>query len=94
METKILLTVKTDKRLKAEAQKTAERLGLPLGTVVNAFLKQFVRDQSFTISASYTPSSYLELILDEAERDIAAGRNMSPGFSTAEEAVAYLKSYK
>jgi antitoxin component of RelBE/YafQ-DinJ toxin-antitoxin module len=46
---KTLLTVKVDKNLKADAQVTADRLGLPLGTIINAFLLQLVRDQSFTI---------------------------------------------
>jgi antitoxin component of RelBE/YafQ-DinJ toxin-antitoxin module len=45
MAAKTLLTVKVDKNLKADAQVTADRLGLPLGTIINAFLMQLVRDQ-------------------------------------------------
>jgi hypothetical protein len=45
---KTLLTVKVDKNLKADAQVTADRLGLPLGTIINAFLLQLVRDTSIS----------------------------------------------
>lgn len=67
--TKTILNIKTDKVLKKSAQETATELGIPLSTAVNAFLRQFVRDREITLSASYTPSVYLEKILKEAEQD-------------------------
>ena len=94
METKTLLTIKTDKKVKAEAQKTAEKLGLPLGTVVNAFLKQFVRDQAFTVSLAHMPSDYLEMILEDAEKDIATKISTSESFATGKEVGAYLRKQK
>ena len=45
------LTVKTEKKLRDAAKKTAGDLGLPLTTIVNALLKQFVREQEITLSA-------------------------------------------
>ncbi|HZX50308.1 MAG TPA: type II toxin-antitoxin system RelB/DinJ family antitoxin [Candidatus Paceibacterota bacterium] len=44
------LTIKTDKKLRDTAKKTARELGVPLGTVMNALLKQFVRDREITLS--------------------------------------------
>lgn len=44
------LTIKTKKELRDEAKKTAEKLGLPLSTVVNALLKQFTRDKEIVLS--------------------------------------------
>ena len=52
MNTHTILNVKTDKKLKAEAKKVSEELGVPLSTVINAFLKQFVRDKEITLSAN------------------------------------------
>jgi addiction module RelB/DinJ family antitoxin len=46
------LTIKTPKKLRDEAKKTAEKIGLPLTTVVNAMLRQFVLDQEITLSAN------------------------------------------
>ncbi len=71
---KTLLSVKTDVSLKRAAKETAEELGLSLGTAVNAFLRQFVRERAITLSASYTPSIYLREVLAEAERDLGAGK--------------------
>ena len=66
---KTVLTVKTDKSLKLQAQKTAEEFGIPLGTILNAFLRQFVRNKEISLDISYQPTKYLMDILNEAEND-------------------------
>jgi len=48
-------TIKTDKKLHKDAKKTAQKLGIPLTTIINAKLKEFVREQSITVSARPTP---------------------------------------
>ena len=48
MNTTILF--KTDKVLKTEASRVAKELGVPLTTVMNAYLRQFVRDREIRIS--------------------------------------------
>ena len=47
------LTIKTPKKLRDDAKKTAERLGVPLTTVMNSMLKQFVRDQRLVLECPY-----------------------------------------
>lgn len=90
MNTKTILNIKTDKSLKAKAQRTAEKMGLPLSTIMNAFLKQFVRDEEITFSASsYEPSDYLIKIVKESEKDFVEGRARGP-FSSAKEMIADL----
>ena len=42
---KTLINVKTDKEVKEQAQRIAEELGVPLSTVVNAYLKEFIRNK-------------------------------------------------
>ncbi len=74
MNTHTILNIKTDKKLKANAQKVASELGVPLSTVMNAFLKQFVRDKEITFTANqYRPTPYLARILDEAKKEYEAG---------------------
>ncbi len=46
------LTIKTPKKLRDEAKRTAEKIGVPLTTVVNAMLRQFVLDQEIVLSAN------------------------------------------
>ncbi len=88
---KTLLTIKVDKKLKAKAQKTVESIGLPLGTVMNGFLRQFVRDKSFTFSEGLTPTPYLKKLIAGAEKEIAEGQ-VSPTFDSVDDAIAYLRS--
>ncbi len=90
MNTYTILNIKTDKKLKADAQKVAGELGVPLSTVVNAFLKQFVRDKEITFSANqYRPTPYLERILVDAQREYEAGDCSGP--MDAQDFISYLK---
>lgn len=90
MNTKTLISIKLDKSLKKAAQETAEELGLPLGTLVNSFLKQFVRTKEVNFSVSYRPSKYLISIMEEAEKEFAAGKSAGP--FTGGQLIKHLKS--
>ncbi|PJE73301.1 MAG: hypothetical protein COV00_00595 [Candidatus Tagabacteria bacterium CG10_big_fil_rev_8_21_14_0_10_40_13] len=89
---KTLINIKTDKSVKENAQKVAKDLGLPLSSVVNAFLKEFVRSRSITFSAMPKMTPYLERILGKTEKDIKEGKNMTGPFNSAREANRYLDS--
>ncbi len=74
MNTHTIINIKTDKKLKADAQKVASELGVPLSTIMNAFLKQFVRDKEITLSVNrYRPTPYLESILEQAQKEYESG---------------------
>ena len=88
--THTILNVKTDKKLKEEAKNVAAELGVPLGTVVNAFLKQFVRDREVTLSANeLRPTQYLIDCIEEARREYEAGE--VTWFDNADDFIAHLK---
>jgi len=73
--THTILNIKTDKKLKAEAKAVADELGLPLGTVVNSLLKQFVREKEITFSAKvYEPTPYLIKALKAADEEFKSGK--------------------
>ena len=57
MNTLTILNIKTDKKLKAEAQKVSAELGVPLSTVVNAFLKQFEQMKGMMKMMNKMPSN-------------------------------------
>lgn len=79
MNTKTIINIKTEKSLKKAAQETAEELGMPLGTAINAFLKQFVREKEITLSANKdVPTPYLRMIIAQAEKDYEEGRASGP----------------
>ena len=84
MNTKTIINIKTDKAVKLGAKKAAEELGMPLGTIVNAFLRQFARDKEISFSVPYKPTKYLERIIAEAEREWNAGKVAGPFATVAD----------
>ena len=85
-----MINIKTDKKVKEEAQKLAEELGFTLSAFVTASLKQFIRTRSVEFSAGYRMTPYLEGIIKEVEEDIKKNKNMSPIFTNAKDMDAYL----
>ena len=87
---KTMINIKADKEVKENAQAIARELGLPLSSVINAFLKDFIRTRSIAFSAVPKMSPTLERILGPIEEDIKAKRNMSPALHTPKEIGEYL----
>lgn len=83
-----ILSLKTKKQVKALAQMRAEQLGIPLGTVVNAFLRNFGQtgEIHFTVAEPITPK--MAKIIEEMRAEIARGDTYGP--FTPEEAVEFL----
>ena len=94
MNTKTVINIKTDKLLKRSAQKVAEEMGLPLGTIVNAYLRNLVREQRVIFSIPPTPNKKTQALLRSALRDMAQKKNLSPVFTTGEEMDAYLARFE
>jgi addiction module RelB/DinJ family antitoxin len=82
---KTVINIKADKEIKEGAIRVAQEMGLPLSTIVNAFLKQFIRDRKVTFEAPLIPTPKLEKILRKADADIKAGKNLVGPFETIEE---------
>ncbi len=66
--------MKTEKSLKLAAQETAAELGLSLGTLINALLKQFVRTKEIRLSTSYYPNPSLRASISESEKEFSSGK--------------------
>ncbi|MDH5597004.1 MAG: type II toxin-antitoxin system RelB/DinJ family antitoxin, partial [Candidatus Peregrinibacteria bacterium] len=89
-----VMSVKTDREVKEEAQKLAKKMGFPLGTLINAFLRQFIRDKAvnFSMEPMIPMGKALEKELAKIEKDIKDGKNISPEFENVEDAIKYLRS--
>ncbi|MBL1434551.1 type II toxin-antitoxin system RelB/DinJ family antitoxin [Candidatus Wolfebacteria bacterium] len=91
MNTHTILNIKTDKKLKEEAKDLATELGVPLSTVVNSFLKQFVRDKEITFSTErYRMTPYLEEMVHSARSEYSSGKVQK--FKTVESFIADMQS--
>jgi len=89
---KTVINIKTDKEVKKNAKKVAEDLGFSLSAVINAYLKQFVRNKEVYFSVIPRMSSGLEKLLGEIEIDIKKKRNISSAFSSEKEIKNHLAS--
>lgn len=83
------INIKTEPRIKAEAQKTAKEIGINLSSIINAFLRQFIKTKTITFSAlDEAPSEYLLKSIKKSEEDIKAGRITK--FKSGKDALKYL----
>ncbi|MHB8904020.1 MAG: type II toxin-antitoxin system RelB/DinJ family antitoxin, partial [Patescibacteria group bacterium] len=62
-----VINIKTDIKVKKEAQKITSDLGLSLSGAINGFLKQLIRDKAvlFTLNEN-NPSEYLLSSIEES----------------------------
>lgn len=60
MNTATTITFKTDKKLRDAAKRTATKLGIPLTTIINAQLAQFVSEGRFAVSLTPRPEKVRE----------------------------------
>lgn len=87
---KTTINIKADKDVKEKAQRVARDLGMPLSTVINAYLNQFIRTREvhFYLEGELRPA--VKKRLDRLQREALAGKNLSPAFSNARGAAQYL----
>ncbi len=81
-----VINIKTDPKLKAEAQKLASELGLSLSIVLNKSLKDFIRTKRVEFQPEGELTEYAKKELKKSEEDYKAGRYLS---FTPDEAIAY-----
>lgn len=83
--------IKTEPKVKKEAQKVAKELGTSLSSLVNGWLKQLIKTKTVTFKpSSEEPSEYLKSAIRKAEKDLKEGKG-SPVFDNAKDAIAYLE---
>lgn len=89
--TKAILNIKTDPQTKLQIQEFAAELGVPVSVIMNAQIKQMLRDRKIVLSTELEPTLYLEKIMKQVEADLVTGKNMTPTMNV-KEAIAYLDS--
>jgi DNA-damage-inducible protein J len=84
-----VINIKTDVKIKKEAQKITADLGLSLSSAINGFLRQLIRDKSiaFTLNEN-NPSNYLISAINESKTERKNGNFHS--FKNNEKAISFL----
>ena len=85
-----VINIRTEAELKEEAKKIAGELGMSLSTVINVFLKQFVRRKGLSVSLKETPNDFLKERIKETKGEIREGK-ISPAFDNAGDAIEWLE---
>ena len=90
---KTVISVKTDKETKRRAKAVADEIGIPLGTLLNAYIKQIAATGvvHFSVTEPMTPK--MERLIAEAEKEIASGKTSGP-FTTTEDLFEHLDALK
>lgn len=88
------LSLKVDAAVKEEAMKLSKQLGIPLGTLLNAFLRQFIAEKKVTFfitENSFTPTITLSHQLQEIDTDRKTKKNFTKKMTTSN-ALHFLKN--
>lgn len=92
MNTKTVLNIKTDKSLKESAQAVARDMGLPLGTIMNHYLRDFVAEKKVVFASYPVPNKKTGKLLKQASADYIKNKNIAGPFKTSSAAMAWLNS--
>ena len=86
-----VINIKTQPETKAKAQQIARQIGVSLSSLINAYLKQFIKTKTATFTANdEIPNQYFKRTLAKARKNWKEGKD-SPVFHTGEEAVKWLE---
>ena len=88
---KTILNIKTDPQTKLQLQGFAAELGVPVSVIMNAQIKQMLRDKRVVLSTELEPTPYLIKIMEQVEEDLKTAKNMT-GSMKVHEALAHLDS--
>lgn len=86
-----IVNFKTDDATKTKAQAVAKQIGIPLSNLLNAYLYELASTGSVHFTASEPMTEEMERVIEQAEKEIAAGEVSGP-FETLEEMFAHLDS--
>lgn len=84
------MTIKIDKTLKERAQATAKALGIPLSTIINAYLREMSATGRVTFNITQEMTPVTEKIIEDFQREVKQGDIVGP-FDNIEDFLISLK---
>ena len=89
---KTIINIKADQEVKEEARRLAAEIGIPLSTLINAYLKQFIKTREVYFSNIPRMTTALETLVGKAQTDFKEKKNIAGPFGTTQEMDKYLDS--
>jgi len=89
----VIINIKTNAKIKAQAQKIAAEFGLSLSGILNAYLHDLIRHKkiNFNLNKEEKPTQYMLDSIHEAQEEYKKG-DTSSTFSDAKSAIAWLNN--
>lgn len=91
---KTLLNIKVDKAEKEKAKRIAAQMGVPLSTIVNAHLREFIRTREFSVSLDPVLKPEIERELMKLSKEYHSGKGEKVKFVTSVEEARKILSSK
>lgn len=85
-----VISVRTDKKVKEEAQEVASSIGVSLSSLINSYLKQIVATRRVELYAPEPMTPKLESLIAEVEAELDSGK-ISQKFDNADDFLMDLK---
>lgn len=85
-----MINTKTDPETRDQLKEFAAQVGLPVSALMNAQIKQMLRERKVVFDVGLKPTPYLEQAMRDAEAELAAGKVDT--FETKEAALAHLRN--
>jgi DNA-damage-inducible protein J len=84
-----ILNVKVDEQIKKRAQEVASSFGIPLSTLVNAYLIELANTGQIHFSTVEPMTEKMERIIEQAQKEIDGGKTSGP-FESLDELFSHL----
>ena len=82
------ITVRVQPDVKIQAQRIAKELGFSLSSLINAFLRQFVREKTVRFGLYEEPTEYTLKAIEKSKKDFSKGEVYK--FSDGKKAVEFI----
>jgi addiction module RelB/DinJ family antitoxin len=84
MSNNAIINLNIDPKIKKEAMKTAEEMGLTLSTAINGLLRKFIAEKRVEFSTPEIPNARLRKAMQDAREEYKQGKTPGP-FNSAEQ---------
>ncbi len=88
---KTILNVKVDKEEKEKAKQIALEMGVPLSTIVNAHLREFIRTREFSVKLEPVLKPEVEKELLKMSQEYHKDPKVAYSFNSASDAIKFLR---
>jgi addiction module RelB/DinJ family antitoxin len=78
-----IINLNIDPKIKKEAMKTADEMGLTLSAAINGLLRKFITEKKLEFSTPEIPNARLRKAIRDGEREYKEGKTPGP-FNSAE----------